>query len=103
MNFHTTGDPVIPYWHAELYRMKVLRSGSFRNYVGVPIFRYGHCEFKSSEVIAGFAILVLKVAAENLSVAEGLLPDPVSQARFLQLSQENGANPTIKLEATTPK
>jgi pimeloyl-ACP methyl ester carboxylesterase len=103
VNFHTTNDPVIPYWHAEIYRMKVFRSGSFRNYVGVPIFRYGHCEFKVPELLAGFAILVLKVAAEDLSVAEGLLPDAASQARFLQLSQENGARPSIKVETTKPR
>jgi len=95
VNLHTTADPIIPYWHATLYRMKVLRSGSFRNYVGVPIFRYGHCEFKVSELLAGFAILVLKVTAQELLVAETLLPDAASRARFFQVAREHGANPRI--------
>ncbi|MGB2958079.1 MAG: alpha/beta hydrolase [Bacteroidota bacterium] len=99
VNLHTTRDPIVPYWHASLYRWKVLRSGSFQNYIGVPIFRYGHCEFKVSELLAGFAILVLKVTAEDLLVAERLLPDPESRARFLQLAREQGASPKIVEEA----
>jgi hypothetical protein len=103
VNLHTTRDPVVPYWHASLYRMKVLRSGSFQNYVGVPIFRYGHCEFKVSELLAGFAILVLKVTAEELLVAENLLPDPTDRARFMQLAREHGASPKIVQEAATDR
>ena len=83
--------------------MKVLRSGSFQNYVGVPIFRYGHCEFKVSELLAGFAILVLKVTAEELLVAENLLPDPTARARFIQLAREHGASPKIVQEAATDR
>jgi pimeloyl-ACP methyl ester carboxylesterase len=103
VNLHTTRDPVIPYWHATLYRWKVFRSGSSRNYIGVPIFRYGHCNFQVSELLAGFAILVLKVTMQDLIVSEKVLPEPASQTRFLELAREHGARPTIVADTTSPR
>ncbi len=47
VTLHTTGDPIVPYWHAALYRMKVWKSGSFWNYSHIPVSRYGHCAFKA--------------------------------------------------------
>ncbi len=64
VTMHTTGDHVVPYWHANLYGLKVLFSGSARNYIHLPVFRYGHCSFTPAEVLLGFGLLVGKVNAQ---------------------------------------
>lgn len=100
VNLHTTGDPIIPYWHASLYGLKVLARGSALQYVHLPILRYGHCQFKTYEVLAGFAVLVLKVSLQDLIVAEKVLPQPEQQSKFLELARGQGAHPRIVAKAT---
>jgi hypothetical protein len=59
VTLHTTGDDVVPYWHELLYAAKVKTSGR-GSLTSIPIFRYGHCNFTSNELLAGFGILVLR-------------------------------------------
>jgi len=91
VTLHTTGDPIVPYWHEILYCKKVRASSSYSLYSNIPVFRYGHCNFKASEVLAGFALLVLKVTRQQLAGAERVLPDANSRAEFLQLVRQYGA------------
>lgn len=58
---HTTRDPIVPYWHEPIYRLKVFSNGSSLLHSNFPVFRYGHCNFEVSEVQKGFALLVTKV------------------------------------------
>lgn len=81
----------MPYWHEPLYRAKVLAGGSTLLHSNIPVFRYGHCNFKVSEVLAAFALLVFKVTGQELTGAENVLPDADSRAEFLQLAREYGA------------
>jgi pimeloyl-ACP methyl ester carboxylesterase len=54
---HTTGDEIVPVWHAERYRVKAERAG-FASRVSVQIVeRYGHCTFRSDEVLLAFFTL----------------------------------------------
>jgi pimeloyl-ACP methyl ester carboxylesterase len=99
VTMHTTLDHVVPYWHEPLYRLKVLLKGSFLYHTNLPIMRYGHGTFKLPEVLAGFAVLVLKVTLADLILAENVLPDAGQRAEFLRLAQENGAHPKIKAVA----
>jgi pimeloyl-ACP methyl ester carboxylesterase len=66
VTMHTTADPIVPYWHEPLYGWKVLLSGSLLLHTNVPIIRYGHCTFETNELLGGFALLILKVAGQNL-------------------------------------
>ena len=91
VTLHTTGDPIVPYWHEPLYRLKVWGSGSALMYSNIPILRYGHCNFKASEVLAGFALLVLKVTGKELVGGTQALPDAAAQSEFLRLAKEHGA------------
>jgi pimeloyl-ACP methyl ester carboxylesterase len=95
VTMHTTLDHIVPYWHEPLYTLKVLLKGSLLQHVNIPIVRYGHGTFKVYEVLAGFAVLVLKVTAQDLIVAENVLPDAAERAEFMRLSQQNGARPKI--------
>jgi hypothetical protein len=60
VNMFTTGDHVVPRWQETIYGLKVLFSGSLRNYVPIPITRYGHCNFTTNEVLFGFGVLAAK-------------------------------------------
>ena len=64
VTLHTTGDDVIPYWHELLYAGKVPLIDAYR-LTPVTIFRYGHCNFTSTEMLAAFGILVLQVTGSQ--------------------------------------
>ena len=95
VSLHTTGDPIIPYWHAALFQMKVLMKGSALQYVHMPVLRYGHCNFKVYEVLAGFAVLVLKVSGQDLLVTPAALPNAQEQQPLRDLAGKHGARPKI--------
>jgi pimeloyl-ACP methyl ester carboxylesterase len=54
---HTTGDPIVPYWHETDYTAKV---GGNPLYLPITINRYGHCAFTLPELLGGFVNLVTK-------------------------------------------
>jgi len=91
VTLHTTGDPIVPYWHELLYSAKVLASGSSLMHSNIPISRYGHCSFTVSEVLVAFQMLVLKVTGQELADVHRALPDASAQAEFLRLARQHGA------------
>jgi hypothetical protein len=60
VTLHTTGDNVVPFAHELLYGVKVVSTGSLGNYVGLPVARYGHCNFSPTDAIVGLGALLLK-------------------------------------------
>ena len=67
ITLHTTGDPIVPYWHQIYYRGK-LTANHNTNVTQVKIFRYGHCAFTTTEVLAGFSLMVLRAGASQMYV-----------------------------------
>ena len=65
VTMHTTRDPVVPFWHEELYLAKVITNGSLLNFFTIPVLRYGHSNFTVSELQAGFAFLVKRVGEQD--------------------------------------
>ncbi len=57
VTIHTTGDPIVPYWHETLFNLKVLVAGSLLRHLNIPIVRYGHCQFDQNELLSAFSIL----------------------------------------------
>jgi len=94
VTMHTTGDPIVPVWHQSLYRRRLSFLGRLLH-TPFTIQRYGHCNFTDAELLAGFAVLVLKVSGYNLLVSDKVLPDPKAQAEFLHLAQGLGASPAL--------
>jgi hypothetical protein len=80
VTMHTTGDDVVPFWH-ELYYIAKAQPTGRGSLTPIPIFRYGHCNFKSSELLAGFGILVLQ--------AEGHQPPLLKQQFSLDQVQRD--------------
>jgi pimeloyl-ACP methyl ester carboxylesterase len=60
VTLHTTGDPIVPYWHEPLYALKVWLSGNGLKFFSIPINRYGHCAFTPKESIFAFALAVFR-------------------------------------------
>ncbi len=94
VTMHTTGDPIVPFWHEELYAQKVLASGSEDQYLSIPIVRYGHCTFTEEEALYGFWQLVTKAGGTlpSLSQIQAILPEAGMQSRFLELVENPPVN-----------
>ena len=54
VTLHTTLDQQVPYWHAQLYRVKVIQRDSLAFHQPVEVNRYGHCYFEASEALGSF-------------------------------------------------
>ena len=90
VTLHTTGDPLIPYWHNALYLSKVISKGSVHNYVHIPIFRYGHCNFKAHEVLLGLAALYWKVNHEILPDVEKVITNSQDLSIYNEMLEDLG-------------
>lgn len=66
ITLHTTGDEVVPYWHAPLYAQKVEATGSSAFYEHRQVNGFGHCTFQPLEVLAAFDTIVARVNARSL-------------------------------------
>jgi pimeloyl-ACP methyl ester carboxylesterase len=58
VTLHTIGDEIIPYAHEILYRAKAQTSGAGR-LVMIPVYRYGHCSFTTTDVLSAFFLLLV--------------------------------------------
>ncbi len=90
VTMHTTGDPIIPYWHSALYLSKVASKGSLDHYVHISVSRYGHCNFKVYEVLAGLAVLYWKVNDAILPGIESVLTNSQDLSAYQQMLESLG-------------
>jgi pimeloyl-ACP methyl ester carboxylesterase len=54
---HTTGDPIVPYWHATRYAAKTLNADNQAFHRHLRVDRYGHCNFTQIEMLGAFNTL----------------------------------------------
>jgi len=94
-SLHTTGDPIVPYWHQPLYQVKALAAGTGLTLISAPVTRYGHCALTQAEVLASFAVLVLRVSGQNLIASADAFAAPAARREFLDLAHEQGAAPVL--------
>jgi pimeloyl-ACP methyl ester carboxylesterase len=55
VTLHTTADPIIPFWHEQLYFMKA-DTLARTLFAPIPITRYGHCRFTTLELLSAFSL-----------------------------------------------
>ncbi len=72
VTLHTIKDQQVPYMHEPLYRMKVKAAGDTALHVNIPVFRYGHCNFKPLDVVLAFVRLVNKATGQSIAVQPAL-------------------------------
>jgi pimeloyl-ACP methyl ester carboxylesterase len=86
ITLHTTGDESVPYAQELLFAAKVRTSDRGR-FLPLPVIRYGHCAFTTSEVLTGFALMLGASSVSTTTsgpVAEASLPaEGVYAARSL--------------------
>ncbi|MDD5368292.1 MAG: prolyl oligopeptidase family serine peptidase [Anaerolineaceae bacterium] len=92
VTMHDIGDPIVPYWHENLYRTKVIAQGSAAMHANIPILRYGHCQFSAAEALFGFGVMVAKttLVALQKDQVQSALPDPAAYDEYLQMEQQYG-------------
>ena len=90
VTLHTTGDPIVPYWHEPLYSLKALLGGSGLLHANVPVFRYGHCSFEPAEALVALGLLVLEVEGRELLNAESVLTTEKARERYRSLARSSG-------------
>lgn len=89
---HTSGDPIVPAWHATGYLQKAIAQRTLLRYVSyLPVERYGHCNFTPAEMVLGFYVMVLRATLQPFSATqiEAALPDAKWQAEFKQLKEKH--------------
>jgi pimeloyl-ACP methyl ester carboxylesterase len=89
---HTSGDPIVPAWHAAGYLRKAIAQHTLLKYVTyLPVDRYGHCNFTPAEMVLGFYVMVLRATLQPFSEAQiqAALPDAQWQAEFKQLKAKH--------------
>jgi hypothetical protein len=92
---HTRFDPIVPFWQAQIYQTEALfRSGL--QLLSVPSDNYGHCAFTAEEVLASFAVLVLRVSLRNLVASASIFADADAVRRFELLAAAGGATPEVR-------
>ncbi len=96
VGMHTTLDPIVPLSQGLTYRFKTLLAGIGFRYNFIPIQAYGHCAFQAPQVLAGFALTVLKATGWELVASSSLFRDSAEETMFLSTARELGANPTVE-------
>jgi pimeloyl-ACP methyl ester carboxylesterase len=91
VTLHDIGDPIVPYWHETLYAAKVASHPGAR-FISIPILRYGHCNFKAAEVLAGFGLLVRFTIGTELQNVPRALPDASELNTYQNLIDQYGVN-----------
>lgn len=59
VSLHTIQDDVVPYRHELLYKFKVWLQGNRRQFISLPVIRFGHCNFEPTEVFGAFWLLMM--------------------------------------------
>jgi hypothetical protein len=95
VTIHTTGDPIVPIWQQELYKHR-LPLFSRLLFTPISIQRYGHGNFTDAEILAAFAVLVLRVTGANLVASQSVLPSPAARAQCLEFAARYGAHPILE-------
>jgi pimeloyl-ACP methyl ester carboxylesterase len=103
VTIQTLLDPEVPAWHQTLYRLKVYNQRAYALYSGIPILRYGHCNFKPEELVLSFYLMVYKTTGRPMSINQlkAALPDPASFEAFQSLKNSVDSG-TMKTDPVAP-
>ena len=85
VTMHTTGDPIVPFWHQILYGAKVFANNPNPPFLPIEIPRYGHCSFTLPEIVNGFGSLIFMSTGQLPSVPPFMIEAGV-QAEAFQLA-----------------
>jgi hypothetical protein len=97
VTLHTLGDPIVPYWHEPLYRLRIEAQSRASLHTNIPIvLRYGHCNFSVPQLLLAFVVLVWEVSDQLIVDAERALPTAEERAEYRALAAAYGLLPTSR-------
>ncbi len=83
VTMHTTGDPIVPYWHQTQYTEKVFANTPYPPpYLPIEVDAYGHCNFSLQNILEGFGSLVYMSTGEILQQPSFLVGAGVQAESF---------------------
>jgi hypothetical protein len=83
-------DPIIPYWHEPIYRLKIASNGNGDLHTVIPSLRYGHCNFSTAQILVSFLLLVYQVEGSLPQGIENVLPTQASVDEYHDLARSHG-------------
>ena len=95
ITLHTTGDPIVPYGHEFVYRLKTYQAGSGSQRINIPIVRYGHCQFTQDELVIAFGLMLLK--SQGLSALSALTGAAITPDQAREIQSHASSSPSTKL------
>lgn len=87
---HTTLDPLVLYWQAEVYTEKVRLAARTDQHRLLPVERFGHCAFTSAEAVYAFGTLVRAVTGSALAAPARALHTPEQRRQYQDLQRRHG-------------
>jgi hypothetical protein len=81
VTLHTTLDQQVPYWHEQLYRVKVIQHDSLAFHQPLEVNVYGHCNFSANDALGAFGKLMTMVYSPTTPYASPRLYLPVVSNR----------------------
>ena len=64
ITLHTINDNVVPFLHEVIYFGKAAQQRSLNNFVPLPVFRYGHCNFTQTDAVVALIALFAKAPTQ---------------------------------------
>ena len=80
VTLHTTGDPIVPYWHATQYVSMTANAGSSALHRHIKVDGHGHCTFSFDQVNEAFTTLIQMVADRSRVFLPIILRGPEAAA-----------------------
>jgi poly(3-hydroxybutyrate) depolymerase len=94
VTLHTTGDPIVPYWHELLYLVKAWQTGNGMKLVSLPVQRYGHCAFTAQEAMFAYLVMVFKATGTIPVLPASIAPashDVLTAQQFADMMKQYGS------------
>jgi pimeloyl-ACP methyl ester carboxylesterase len=87
VTLHTTGDPIVPYWHEPIYKAKIVAAGAGEPHINIPVARrYGHCNFSAAQALVSLVLLVREVTGSPILNAERALLTAAERMEYRELA-----------------
>jgi len=102
VDLHTTGDPIVPFWHEPMYLLKAWLSGNGLKFFTIPVNRYGHCNFTAQEAMFAYILMVFRATGTIPILPLSIEPGSkavLTQQEFNNMMDQYG--PTLQQEIYT--
>lgn len=60
---HTTGDYITPYWHEELYPLKIFPARNRYLHKSIPVVNFGHCTITEGNIVEALTFLIGSISS----------------------------------------